>query len=191
MIKEFNIIINGVGGQGLITLLQIIATVAAKQGYDVKTSELHGLAQRGGSVETHIRFGKKIYSPLVSQGRADLIISLEVQESLKGLYYASGKTAFLINQYRTPTFSKNFTEKEIQSILKKVSQNIFLIPASEICRKELANDVLAGIYLLGLSVSKKILPLKLKSIKQGISKIVPQKYNDINIKAFQLALCKP
>jgi indolepyruvate ferredoxin oxidoreductase beta subunit len=74
--QEFNMIINGVGGQGLITLLKIISEAALVEGKDIRTSELHGLSQRGGSVEVYIRFGKKIWSPLVEKGKADLILSL-------------------------------------------------------------------------------------------------------------------
>ena len=96
-IDQFNIVIVGTGGQGLITLLQIIAEAALASGFDVKTSELHGLSQRGGSVEVHIRFGKKIYSPMVPQGKADLIVALEMQESLKASYFANRKTTFLIS----------------------------------------------------------------------------------------------
>jgi len=76
--KTFNIIISGVGGQGVITLLSLIDEASFIEGYDVKSSELHGLSQRGGSVEAHIRFGKKVYSPLISLGSADLVISLEM-----------------------------------------------------------------------------------------------------------------
>ena len=87
-VKEFNIVIVGTGGQGLITLLEIISEAALSEGFDVKTSELHGLSQRGGSVEVHITFGKKVLSPLVSQGEANLIIALEIQEALKACYYS-------------------------------------------------------------------------------------------------------
>ena len=69
-VDQFNIVIVGTGGQGLITLLQIVAEAALRVGLDIRTSELHGLSQRGGSVEVHIRFGKKIYSPLIAQGKA-------------------------------------------------------------------------------------------------------------------------
>lgn len=82
-IKNFNIILVGVGGQGIITLTRILAQAALIERYDVKTSELHGLSQRGGSVEAHVRFGAKIYSPLVKRAGADLIISLEIQETLR------------------------------------------------------------------------------------------------------------
>ena len=102
--KNFNIIISGVGGQGLITITKILAKAALIDGFDVKTSELHGLSQRGGSVETAIRFGHKIDSPLIRQGGADLIISLELQEALRACYYASkdSKTMFLINDFVKP-----------------------------------------------------------------------------------------
>ena len=94
-LDQFNIVIVGTGGQGLITLLQIIAEAALDSGLDIKTSELHGLSQRGGSVEVHIRFGKKVYSPMVPQGKADLIIALEMQEALKASFFAGPKTTFL------------------------------------------------------------------------------------------------
>jgi len=184
---EFNLIINGVGGQGLITLLKIISIAAQKEDYDLKTSELHGLSQRGGSVEVHIRFGKKIYSPLVSQGKADLVISLESQESLNGLHYSSSQTTFLVNQYKTPTFTKDLSEKEILGVVKKISKNVFLIPASQICQKEFRSEVVAGIYLLGLAFSKKLLPLNPNSITSAIKKIIPGKYRELNLKAFNLA----
>ena len=87
--KNFNIVIVGTGGQGLITLLQILAEAALIEKFDVKTSELHGLSQRGGSVEVHIRFGKKIHSPLVAQASADLILALEAQETLKASTFAN------------------------------------------------------------------------------------------------------
>lgn len=185
--KEFNIIINGVGGQGLITLLKVISEAALAEGLDIKSSELHGLSQRGGSVETHLRFGNKIWSPLVLPRKADLVFSLESQESLRVSFYASKKTAFLINKYQTPTFSKNFSEKEILKNLKKISQKMYLIPASEICQKEFGTDVVSGIYLLGSALSKKVLPLKQNSITSAIKKIIPEKYLELNLKALNLA----
>ena len=100
--EQFNMLIVGTGGQGQITLLQILAEAALSEGKEIKTSELHGLSQRGGSVEVHLRFGKKIFSPLVSQGKADLILGLEMQECLKACYYANPKTNFLVNKYIAP-----------------------------------------------------------------------------------------
>ncbi len=184
--NKFNIIISGVGGQGLISLAKIIAQAAFESGFDVKTSELHGLSQRGGSVKTEIRFGKKIYSPLVSQGKADLIISLEEQEALAGIYYANKQTNFLINQLQTPTLGKSVSEKEILTALKKFSKNIYLVPAKKICQKEIGSGQTAGVFLLGLAMAKKILPLPEKSVIKAIKKVLPEKYWQMNQKALLL-----
>jgi len=185
--QEFNMIINGIGGQGLITLLKIISEAALIEGKDIRTSELHGLSQRGGSVEVYIRFGKKIWSPLVEKGKADLILSLEMQEAINGLYFSSKDTVFLINKYQTPTFLKDFSEKEVLDNVKKISQKVYLISAEEVCRKEFGTDVVAGIYLLGYAVFKGFLLLKHNSLISAIKKIVPEKYLELNEKALNLA----
>jgi len=179
MKKDFNIVIVGTGGQGLITLLQIIAEAALASGFDVKTSELHGLSQRGGSVEVHIRFDKKIYSPLVSQGKADLIIALEMQESLKATYFANSKTTFLINKHIIPIpLQKSLSEGQILTALKKISKKIRVAEAS---------GVTAGVYLLSLASFKNLIPLSPNSIFRAIKKVIPQQYLEVNKKTFDLA----
>ncbi len=190
MKKEFNIILAGIGGQGIITLTQVLAEAALIERLDIKTSELHGLSQRGGSVETHVRFGKEIYSPLVRQAGANLIISLEAQEALKAQHYGSKKqTVFLANDFIKPILGaeKTFSSKEISRELKKFSKKAIFIPASKIAKEELGNEVLTGIYLLGYAVFKKLIPLKPNSILKAIKKVVPEKYFELNKKAFDLA----
>jgi len=185
--RTFNIVISGTGGQGLITLLQIIAEAALIEGLEIKTSELHGLSQRGGSVETHIRFGKKVYSPLVSSSSADLIIGLETLESLRALSYSNSKTTFLVNKF-TLSFAGSPKEKEILRKLNKLAKGSkHIIPAAEICKKELGKEVVSGVYLLGYAMHKKLIPLKPASILKAITKVVPEKYLELNKKAFELA----
>ena len=185
--KDFNIVITGVGGQGLITLLQILAEAVFSEGYEVRTSELHGLSQRGGSVEVHIRFGRKIYSPLISQGKADLILSLEMQEALKAAYFANPKTNFLVNEYIVPIpLQKTLSKEVIFKNLKKVSKNINVVPAEKICQEKLENSVVSGVYLLSLAVFKKLIPLKPDSLLKAIKKIIPEKYLELNLKTFEL-----
>ena len=174
------------GGQGLITLLKVISEAAVLEGFDVRASELHGLSQRGGSVEVYIRFGNKIYSPLVAQGKADLVISLEEQEALNGLYFANPKTVFLANKYKTPTFTKDISEDEISAQVNKISKNFFLIPATEICQKEFKTDVVSGIYLLGKAIAQNCLPLKKSSVISAIKKIIPEKFQELNLKVLNL-----
>ncbi len=178
-LSQFNIVIVGTGGQGLITLLQIIAEAAGFSGLDIKTSELHGLSQRGGSVEVHIRFGKKIYSPLVAQGEADLVIALEMQEALRAAYFANSQTTFLINKYIIPIpLQKPLSEQQILTALKKITPKINFIKA---------DGVTAGVYLLSLASFEKFIPLEPDLILKAIKKVIPEKYLELNIKAFDLA----
>ena len=189
MEKDFNIIISGVGGQGIITLTRILAEAALIEGKDIKTSELHGLSQRGGSVETHIRFGKEVYSPLVRQAGADLVISLEAQEALKSCYYGSRKrTVFLVNDFIKPIFGAKeiFSSQKIKKELEKFSKKVILIPATRILKEKLNNPILAGIYLLGYANCKKLIPLKERSVSKALGKVIPKEYLSINKQAFNL-----
>jgi len=190
-VNQFNMIIVGTGGQGQITLLQILAEAAFLEGKEIKTSELHGLSQRGGSVEVHIRFGKEIYSPLISQEKADLILGLEMQEALRAYSFASPKTTFLVNKEIVPIpLVKNLTGEEVLKNLKKISKNVILVPAADICQKELGNRVVVGIYLISLASFKNLIPLKPTSILKAIKKIIPEKYLELNLKTFDLAKIK-
>ena len=185
--ETFNLILTGVGGQGIITLVSILDEACLIQGYDVKSSELHGLSQRGGSVITHIRFGKKVYSPMVSNSQADLIISTELLETLRDARFASSKTIFLINKHSVG-FTGYLPEPEIMGALSKVAKNnLHIVNASEICKKELDKDVLAGVYLLGYAVYKNLIPLRPESVLRAFEIVIPEKYREINIKAFNLA----
>jgi len=186
MNKNFDIIITGVGGQGVITLLSILDEAAFVEGYDVKSSELHGLSQRGGSVEAHVRFGKKVYSPMVSNGSANLIIALEALEGLRESARAGRQTKILINEYFLP-FMGSIPREEIVKQLEESKKDYTLVQASKICKDKLQNEVVCTIYLLGYAVSKGILPLKKESVLQAIKNVVPQKYLELNTKAFELA----
>lgn len=187
MNKNFNIVIAGVGGQGVITLTQIIAEAAFIEELDVKTSELHGLSQRGGSVETHVRFGEKIYSPLVAQGKADLILSLEILETLRKINYANKNTDFLINGYSIP-FPSSPTDEEISKMIEKeIEGKKYIVSASRICQEKLEKEVLSGVYLLGYAIRNNLIPLKAESILKAIENLMPSKYLEINKKAFELS----
>jgi indolepyruvate ferredoxin oxidoreductase beta subunit len=185
MQNNFNIILTGVGGQGLITLLSVIDEAALVEGYDIRSSELHGLSQRGGSVEAHIIFGKKVYSPMVSNGRADLIIALELLEGLRESSKAGKQTKLLINDYFL-SFLNSPGEEEVKEQLKIIGSNLYLVPASQACKDRLQNEVVCTMYLLGYAVSKKLVPLKKDSVLQAIKNIIPQKYLQLNLSAFNL-----
>ena len=182
--KNFDIIITGVGGQGIITLISLIDEAAFVEGYDVKSSELHGLSQRGGSVEAHIRMGEKIQSPLVGNGKANLIMSLELLEGLRETAKAGKNTKFLINKYSL-AFQGGLSQEEILKNLPK--ENIYLVPASDICKEKLQKEIVSSVYLLGYGVYNKIIPIKPESVLKAIENTIPEKYRELNINAFNLA----
>lgn len=168
----------------MVTLAQLIAEAAFLEGFDVKTSELHGLSQRGGSVETHVRYGKKINSPLVE--KADLIISLEILESLRKTNYLDKETKFLINNYSLP-YSSSPSEEETLKMLDKLKNKKYIVEASKICQQKLGQEVISGVYLLGFAVNKGLIRLKPESVLEAIKNLLPEKYRKINEQAFELA----
>jgi len=194
MMKDFNLVVVGIGGQGVLTLANIVAEAAMKEGMDMKTSELHGLSQRGGPIPCHVRFGKKIYSSLVMAGQADLVISLEPLEALRAAYYGSKekRTVFVFDTWRIiPSSILTQKEtypsiKEIKSSLKKFSSRAVALDASDLVKKNTESVVSTNVYLLGYCVGKKFFRLKKSSIVEGIKKVIPEKYFEMNKKIFEL-----
>lgn len=185
MEKTFNLIVNGIGGQGVITILTFIDQAAMVQGYDVRSSELHGLSQRGGSVETHIRFGKKVNSPLIPNGKADLIISSELLEGLRETEKAGKHTKFLVNDFTSP-FQGSLSSEEIRKQFALNKNEINIVPASAVCKEKLHNEIVSMVYLFGYAVAKDLIPIKKESVLEAINQIVPKKYQELNINAFNL-----
>jgi len=185
MEKTFNIILTGVGGQGIITMLSLIDEAAVVEGYDVKSSELHGLSQRGGSVEAHVRFGKKVYSPMVANGQADLIFAMEITEGLRESVKAGKNTVILVNDYFL-AFNEKVLKEEALKNLKTLKNQLYLVPASQVCKDKLQNEIVCTTYLLGYASNKGLLPLKKASLLQAIKNIVPEKYQELNINALNL-----
>lgn len=192
--KEFNLIVAGVGGQGALTLATIIAEAAMKEGYDVRTTELHGLAQRGGSIPIHIRFGEKMYTPLVLEGEADLIIALEPLEALRTTYFGSKNhnTVFLIDNYKIPPITVSaFGEKypsmnEIANSIKLFSSKVIIINASEIVERETGSILSSNIFILSYAVSKGLLPIKENYVLEAMKENVPEKFFELNKKVFDM-----
>jgi indolepyruvate ferredoxin oxidoreductase beta subunit len=95
-----NVLICGVGGQGVILFSDLLGSIAMSAGLDVKKSEVHGMAQRGGSVSTHVRYGRRIYSPLVEEGTADLVVAFEKLEAVRYLHYLGASGRLVYDEYR-------------------------------------------------------------------------------------------
>jgi indolepyruvate ferredoxin oxidoreductase beta subunit len=193
-INEFNLVVAGIGGQGLLTLAGAIARAALNHGYSVRASELHGLSMRFGSIETHVRFGKKIYSPLVTQANADLIIALEPDEAYKACWYAHrSRTSFLLDSKPTiPTIA--YIEKrtwptleQVKSDLKPFAKNIFIVDASDRARELTGSVISANVYLLGKAVALNLLPLKKTWLAEALKEVLPERVLETNLKLFETA----
>lgn len=194
--KAFDMVITGVGGQGVLTIGNILAEAALKEGYDVKTTELHGLAQRGGSIPFQMRIGKKVNTALIMEGDADLIIALEPLEALRACYFASKekKTKIVFDdKILTPVTVSVLGEKYptidgIKKLLKAFSSEIHVIAASKLVKEKTGSELASNVFILGYVVGEKMLPIKSKTILEAIKKTVPSKYYDLNKDIFEMGM---
>jgi len=182
---KLNLLIVGVGGQGTLLASRILGTVALKSDFDVKVSEVHGMSQRGGSVVTYVKFGQKIYSPLVEKGEADLIISFEKLEALRWIDYLSEDGKMIINEQRIDpmpviTGKANYPENIIETLGKE--HRIYSLDALRIAQ-ECGNIKAVNIVLLG--VMAKLTGLDKKIFVDAIHEVVPAKVLDVNLNAFE------
>jgi indolepyruvate ferredoxin oxidoreductase beta subunit len=188
----YNIIIAGVGGQGVLTIAGILARAALKQGMDIKASELHGLAMRFGSIQVHLRIGKKIMSPMVANGSADLLVAHEPLEALKALRFANKDTVIMFDtKKQVPNISyvdkvKYPSLAETKSMLKQVSKKVIQMDATYTLEKEMGNAMLANTFILGRIAKEKVLPISKEAILTAMKSIVPEKSLEANIKIFNL-----
>ena len=185
MKKITDIVIVGVGGQGILLASSIISETALYSGYDVKANEVHGMAQRGGSVISQIRFGEKVYSPLVKSGDADILIGLEQLEAMRGLKYCNSETKAVVNIRKImPMTVSSGNEKYSDSIeqqLKEELKHIFMIDAESLAL-EVGNLKTENVVMLG--AASNFLPFDIESYENSIKKLVKPQYIDVNIKAF-------
>ncbi len=184
-----NIIITGVGGQGILLASDVISESAVLAGYDVKRSEIHGMAQRGGSVNSHIRFGKKVYSPLVMKGECDLLLAFEKLEALRMANFLNKEGTIIVNdqQINPSSVSSGLAvyPENIDEILKKYFPSVIFVNAFELARQA-GNIRTANIALLGVASKKLNIPIDIW--EKTIAQCVPERAIEVNLKAFHLGL---
>ncbi|MFX1375074.1 MAG: indolepyruvate oxidoreductase subunit beta [Promethearchaeota archaeon] len=189
-LKSFNILIVGIGGQGVIRAVQMLAWAALLDNYKVRTAETHGMAQRGGSVSSFLRFGTEVEGPLIPNGSSHFIIALEASEAVRNFRYADSNTVFLINNkiIIPPTVHLMHMEypdnNSVKKFLQQISSKVFIING---CKEALkAGDIRSlNVYMLGILSGLDKLPIKQISIENSIMQFVPKKAQDINKIAFQ------
>ncbi len=179
-----NIILSGVGGQGILTIAAVLDTAALSENLFVKQSEVHGMSQRGGAVQCHVRISdKEIFSDLIPEGKADLILSVEPMELLRYIPFLN-KYGWLVTDSLPFINTDNYPEKNDLFEQIKKHPNHVIINATEIAKK-LGNSKVANMVLLGAAAS--IIPLPEKSILEAIKKLFQHKSEKIislNFEAF-------
>jgi|Deesub1362B_J571_1020462.scaffolds.fasta_scaffold00004_483 indolepyruvate ferredoxin oxidoreductase beta subunit len=184
--KTINTILTGVGGQGILTLSRMMGNTAILADLDVTVSEVHGMAQRGGSVIVHLKVGEKIYSPLIPKQGADWIIGLEAIETYRHINYLDREGYILMDSrvIPPPAPDKPIPKKEelIREIAKTASR-VYIIPAHESAIK-LGNAILANTILFGAIAQLNILGIDKRYYIESMRQSLPDRYLEINLEAF-------
>ncbi|MEG2200375.1 MAG: indolepyruvate oxidoreductase subunit beta, partial [Anaerovorax sp.] len=174
----------GVGGQGTILASKILSEGLSTAGYDVKMSEIHGMSQRGGNVSTQIRYGEKVYSPIVGKGEADVIVAFEKMEALRWLEYLKKDGTFVINDFEIPSVpilmgAVQYPAGILEELQSKAHVSVF--KAGEIAER-MGNSRTMNIVLLGALV--KAMGITDVQWEDVITKNVKKGFADMNIAAF-------
>ncbi|NLV71470.1 MAG: indolepyruvate oxidoreductase subunit beta [Actinobacteria bacterium] len=182
-----NVLLTGVGGQGVVLASYVLSQVAMSEGYDVKQSEVHGMAQRGGSVTSHFRFGDKVWSPLVSPGTADLLMAFEALEGLRYVNWLKPNGVLVYNALRinpSPVSAGLATYPEdVDSLIRAAWPTVKCVNANELAAQ--AGTVkAANVAMLGAISAT--LPFAPEIWEAVIRKAVPPKTIDVNLEAFRL-----
>ncbi len=179
-----NLLFAGVGGQGVVLASEVLALVAAAEGYDVKQGEVHGAAQRGGAVVSHIRFGERVYSPLNLRGQVDVFVAFEKLEAVRHAHYLKEGGVLIINDHRIePTYLNSSVQypPDPVAFLKTKPFRVLVLNASDAARA-LGNERVTSLILLG-AVSQ-LLPLKRDSWDKVLEARIPARLLALNQRAF-------
>jgi len=185
--KITNIFLSGVGGQGTILASNILGEVFLNAGYDVKKAEVHGMAQRGGDVTTHFRFGKKVYAPLIKYGDVDFLISFEMLEAIRYINWVKPGGKILINKQKILPPSVSLGQmaypEDVEKIFRKhFKDNVHIIDGQEIARN-LGNTQAANVVIMG-AFSNFFPDFQETQWIDAIKSLLAPKLHDLNVKAF-------
>lgn len=194
---QYNILLAGVGGQGLMLLSQVMGDACTRSGINVVVGAQHGLAQRSGSISAHVRIGDA-YSPLIPYGTADLIIAMDAMEALRYVeYLKQGGTVVMNSRMMHPPLEtapivKNRQEKrmyvtleQVKEQLGKVAVRVIAIDAEKVAA-EAGNPRTENVVLLGAASALSGFPIQSEPLKESVKRVVPERAVDANLKAFNL-----
>jgi indolepyruvate ferredoxin oxidoreductase beta subunit len=187
-VKKLDMLIVGVGGQGVVLASDVIGETALAAGYDIKKTDTLGMAQRGGSVVSHLRMSQKVWSPLAHEGQVDILLAFEKLEAARWVYYLRPGGVALVNNQASPPLAVNLGRErypgdgEIIDLLKRRTDRVYFIEGTRRAR-ELGNVKTLNMLMLGC-VSN-FMPLKVSTWKSSICGHLPEKIREINFSAFE------
>ena len=181
-----SIMIVGVGGQGTLLASRILGNAVIDEGFDVKVSEVHGMSQRGGSVVTYVKFGDKVYSPVIDKGEADIILAFEQLEAYRALPWLKKGGRIIVNEQKINpmpviTGAANYPENIIEKLKEMCS--VTSLDALELA-KEAGSIKTVNVVLIGVLAKSTDIPYE--SWVKTLLKTVPEKFAEMNLKAFEL-----
>lgn len=183
-----NILLCGVGGQGTLLASNLIAESAMESGFDVKKSEIHGMAQRGGSVVSHVRFGEKVSSPVIRKGECDILVSFEELEAMRWSEYLKKGGLLLCNRQNILPMSVSAGNavypENCEESLHKLQAEVLLVDGIKHA-KALGNKKCLNIIMLGV-LAKKLDKISKETWIKMMKTRIPQKLLELNLKAFEV-----
>ncbi|WP_297515350.1 indolepyruvate oxidoreductase subunit beta [Thermococcus sp.] len=192
--KEYNIVITGVGGQGILTAANLLGWAALRAGYKVRVGEVHGMSQRFGSVIAYVRFGEDVYGAMVPEGKADVILSFEPVEALRYINYLKKGGLVFTNARPIPPVQVSMglasypSLEEIKKVVEEDFEAKFMAFDAEKLAMEAGNIITTNVVLIGALTQTPGFPLSAEHVREVIKVSVPPKAVDVNMRAFDLGV---
>jgi len=186
-VKKQDLLMVGVGGQGIVLASDILSEVAMAAGYDVKKTDTLGMAQRGGSVVSHVRIADKVWSPLIKEGEADILVAFEKLEAARWSYYLGQGSAAIVNNQTTPPLSVSLgaseypADKKIEDILKRSTDHFYFVEGT---RQAIELGDIRTLNMIMLGCVSSLLPIDVKIWKDCISQRLSPNILKMNMVAF-------
>jgi indolepyruvate ferredoxin oxidoreductase beta subunit len=185
---NLDVVFSGVGGQGVVVLSDIYCEAAMLDGFDVAKAEIHGMAQRGGSIVAYARIGNKVESPLIETGKADTVVGFEILETARALPMLKKNGTVIVNmKYIPPSCAPGTKLKKTEDLMALLygKAKVYEVDGIGIAQK-LGNMLVVNTILLGALSALPQIPVKVESFQQAIAGKIKEKYISLNLKAFQL-----
>ena len=186
-IKKIDVLITGVGGQGTVLASDALGDVAVASGYDVKKADVLGMAQRGGSVVSHVRLGRNVHSPLVKKGGVDFLLAFEKLEAARWWQHLRRGAVAIVNDHAVPPLSVTSgadaypADGAVLGLLRRRTRRVHLVNAGDIA-SELGNPRVLNVVMLGLL--SPFLPISEEQWRRALTERVPARFLELNLRAF-------